>query len=170
MIEVAPGLHVGSQLDFENLPDGHGMAIVHGCKEPHHRKALGYTGRAAPKDDPEYLFARRDDRLILNLVDVADPAYVARELIDTAVEFITEMRAGGREVLVHCNQGRSRSPTIAMLVMAKSLPADFKDAEEAFREIYPDYDPANGMREFARTNWDDYRGHGKITEDSSKEG
>ncbi len=72
--------------------------------------------------------------------------------------------------MVHCNQGRSRSPTIAMLVLAKSLPAKFEDAEDAFREIYPDYDPANGMREFARMNWDDYRGHGKITEDQSKEG
>lgn len=158
---VAPGLFVGSQTDWEGLPEDHGMAVVHAAKEPFHRQALGYAGRGAPKDDPEYLFARRGDRLIMNLVDVADPAYVSRELIDAAVEFIAEQRADGRQVLCHCNQGRSRSPTIAMLVMAKSLPAKFEDAEEAFREIYPAYEPANGMREFARMNWDDYRGASK---------
>lgn len=158
MIEVAPGIHVGSQADLEALPDDHGMAVVHACKEPFHRQALGYTGRAAPKDDPEYLFARRDDRLILNLVDVADPAYVRLEIMDAVVEFVGEMRAEGRPIVIHCNQGRSRSPTIAMLLMAKSLPAKFEDAEEAFKQIYPDYDPASGMRGFARVNWDDYRG------------
>ena len=42
MIEVASGLWVGSQADFEALPEDHSLAIVHACKEPHHRAALGY--------------------------------------------------------------------------------------------------------------------------------
>lgn len=157
MKEVAAGLWVGSQQDFESLPPDHGLAIVHACKEPHHRAALGYTGRAAPKDHDEYLFAYRDGCIILNLVDVADPAYVRAELVDAALAFIAAKRGEGQGVLVHCNQGRSRSPTIAMLAMARDLPADFEEAEDLFRKLYPDYQPANGMREFALSNWGHYR-------------
>lgn len=157
MIEVASGLWVGSQADFEALPEDHSLAIVHACKEPHHRAALGYQGRAAPKDHDEYLFAYRPGCLILNLVDVEDPAYVRAELIDAALAFIAERRREGQGVLVHCNQGHSRAPTIGMLAMAADLPEEFTEAEEGFRGIYPDYAPANGMREFALNNWDSYR-------------
>jgi hypothetical protein len=55
-----------------------------------HRQALGYGGRGAPQSHPEYLFARRENRLLLNLVDVADPSFIRRELIDAALSFIHE--------------------------------------------------------------------------------
>lgn len=59
-------------------------------------------------------------------------------------------------MLCHCNLGHSRSPTIGMLYlkMRGLLPAKFEDAEDAFRAIYAQYSPANGMREFARSQWD----------------
>ena len=157
MIEVASGLWVGSQADFEALPEDHSLAIVHACKEPHHRAALGYTGRAAPKDHDEYLFAYRDGCIILNPVDAADPAYVRPEITAAALGFIAAKRGEGQKVLVHCNQGHSRAPTIGMLAMAAGLPEAFEEAEEAFRGIYPDYAPAAGMREFAVLNWGRYR-------------
>ena len=47
-----------------------------------HRDALGYSGKAAPKGHPEYLLARRENRLILNLVDANDPRLFAKEIID----------------------------------------------------------------------------------------
>jgi hypothetical protein len=34
------------------------------------------------------------------------------------------------------------------------LPAKFEDAEDAYRKLYPMYSPSNGMREFARAQWD----------------
>jgi len=154
MIEVANALWVGSQLDYEQIDNPHEWAVVHACKEPYHRQELGYTTRGAPKDHPEYLFCERDNRLILNLVDVDDPKYVAPEIIHAAVEFIRKHQ--GKNIIVHCNQGRSRSPTIAMLYLASTLGGDFEAAEEAMRSRYPDYAPANGMREFARANWDTF--------------
>jgi len=156
LIEVRPLLFVGDQGDAESIHSDQSWAVVHACKEPYHRQALGYTGRAAPKDHPEYLVARRENALILNLVDVDDPAYVRVEIVDAAIEFMNSRK--DVRVLVHCNQGRSRSPTLAMLADAASLPEKFDEAEEAFRAKYASYNPARGMREFARANWAKYRG------------
>lgn len=162
MIEVFPGLFVGSQLHYENqVKDGDaprsGWAVVHACKEPYHRDALGYTGRGAPKDHDEYLFAFRGDRLCLNLVDVDNVDYVNKQLIDAALTFIAQQRAEGKKVLVHCNQGVSRSPSIALLYLGmhdityRSLNA--ADAMLKFQGIYPQFDPAMGVSEYVLRNW-----------------
>jgi len=70
MIEIYPNLYIGNEDDYESkVRSETGWCVVHACKDPYHRQALGYTGRAAPKEHPEYLIARRDNQLILNLVD-----------------------------------------------------------------------------------------------------
>jgi len=162
------GLNVGNQVDYVELASkierdpalAEQWSIVHAAKEPHHREMLGYTGRAAPKDHAEYLFGYRGNRLVLNLVDVDDPAYVNVSVIDAAVDFIHLHINEKRNVLVHCNVGQSRSPTIAMLYLTSQgllPPADFEFAEAEFkRSYYPNYAPARGMREFARSNWQRY--------------
>lgn len=163
MIEVHPGLFVGNLTDYDRdvrLRDG--WSVVHACKEPYHRQLLGYTGRGAPKDHPEYLVARRDHRLYLNLVDADNPDYIPKEIIDQSMEFIQSQLAIGRPVLVHCNQGESRSPSIALLYLAANtnkLPtASLMEAEEAFLKLYPYYRPAPGMRGFVNRYWHEYVG------------
>jgi hypothetical protein len=64
-------------------------------------------------------------------------------------------------VLIVCNQGGSRAPTLAMLYLAARLPASFAAAEEQFAASYPAYQPGTGMREFARTHWAGYRAMGE---------
>lgn len=157
MIEVSPNLFVGNQSDYEELPDGHDFVIIHACKEPHHRRALGYTTPGAPKDHAEYLWCYRKGDLILNIVDVADPRFIAKPMIDEAVKFARDHLAAGRKVFVHCNQGRSRSPTIAMLIMAPEMHEAFTRAEMDFRKVYPLHDPARGIHTFAKENWGAYR-------------
>lgn len=152
MIEVDKNLYVGSQADLEKLPERGTWAICHAAKEPFHREALGYKTAGAPKTDAEYLFARRGNRLCLNLVDVDDPAYVSPVLMKAAIAFIAE-HVKARRVLVHCNQGASRGPGVAMAYMAPELPANFDDAERAFRQLYPSYLPKNGMRMYLMNNW-----------------
>ena len=161
MIEIHPLLHVGSEYYYETIvrhrPD---WRVVHACKEPYHRHALGYTGRAAPKNHPEYLIARRGHRLILNLVDAPDPAYIPKEIIDVAVEFIHQSLDDGANVLVHCNEGMSRAPTIALLYLLRHtdrLQTNGVDAAvQSFRAIYPSYAPAAGVAGFARINFAHY--------------
>lgn len=170
MIQVHPHLYLGSQHDAEANPDH--PCIVHACKEPYHRRALGYTGRAAPNTHPEYLFAERSvpggARLILNLVDVPDPKYIHPAIVDKAVDFIAKrlepswLRDGESPtpVLVHCNEGRSRCSLIGMAYLASigMLQESFEAAEEAFRKLYPPYQPAAGVRGFLMANWSRLRG------------
>lgn len=159
MIEVCPNLHVGSEQDEQRIHGQAGWYFIHACKDPYHRQALGYTGRAAAKTHPEYLIARRDGRLVLNLVDADDPSYIPPEIIDTALDAIRE-HIPRTKVLLHCNQGQSRSPGIALLYLLKHtdiLPQnDIAVAITAFRSIYPPYAPARGMAEYIRLNWHRY--------------
>lgn len=159
MIEVYPNLFVGNEADANSISNQSGWFIIHACKEPFHRQALGYSGRAAPKIHPEYLIAKRDNRLILNLVDAADPAYIPKEIIDAAVEAI-QQHISRNKVLVHCNQGMSRSPTIALLYLASYTSTlgknDFEQTLVDFKKLYPAYAPAGGMYYFAQQNWNSY--------------
>ena len=155
MIEVRHNLFVGDDGDAAAVGGEPGWFIVHAAKEPYHRAALGYTGQGAPKGDPEYLFAYRDGSIALNLIDGPDPAMIPREAITEALRSIQRNLREGCRVLVHCNQGRSRSPTIALLYMALHTEAfddcDFDQAAARFAEIYPAFAPAAGMAGYARS-------------------
>jgi hypothetical protein len=163
VIEIFPNLYVGTGHDLIHVDDGakgikEGWYVISAAKEPWHREALGYTGRGAPKDHIEYLIANRTRRLILNLVDVDNPEFIREEIIAAARENISMALERGDKVLVHCNQGGSRAPTIALLWLHAHDPEyaglDYDGAAEKFREVYPDFAPANGMEGYARANWE----------------
>jgi hypothetical protein len=160
MIEITKNLFIGNQIDYDSNPGAFsGWQVIHACKEPYHRQALGYTGRGAPKEHPEYLIAERGNRLILNLVDAADYQYIPKEIIDKAVEYIGKALKENTKVLVHCNQGESRSPTIGLLYLANTglVPIDsYESALPIFMGIYPQYNPAKGITDFARIHWIEY--------------
>jgi len=161
MIEIYPNLFIGNEYDYETkVRHEPGWCIVHACKEPYHRQALGYTQRAAQKDHPEYLIARRCNRLILNLVDAPDSAYIPKEIIDTALEFVNTSLKSGSRVLVHCNEGCSRSAGIGLLYLARftdNIPKEnFLEAEAAYISLYPSYNPKSGIRGFMIENWKEY--------------
>lgn len=165
MVEIHPKLFVGNQDDYEhNVRFQRGWRIVHACREPYHREALGYRGRSAPEDNPEYLVAVRGDRLILNLIDADDPAYIPKEIMDRSLAFIEKSLGDRCRVLVHCNQGLSRGPSIGLLYLAavtdRFRGVDHGDAHDRFLELYPDYYPRAGVRGFLASNWSAYcRGH-----------
>jgi len=169
MIEVYPGLHIGDERDYElQVKHLDGWRIVHACKEPYHRRELGYRGKGAPKNHPEYLIAPRGHRLILNLVDAPDPAYIPKEIVDAALDFIAEGLRSGHKVLVHCNLGESRSPAIGLLYLAAftgKIPSDsLEKAESAFLKIYPGYRPSTGIRGFLAQHWGEYCAMGQQAE------
>lgn len=166
MIEVYPGLHIGDERDYElQVKHQDGWRIVHACKEPYHRRELGYKTGGAPKSHPEYLIARRGHRLVLNLIDPPDPAYIPKEVVDAALDFIAESLRSGYKVLAHCNLGESRSPAVGLLYLAAftdSIPSgSVEEAELAFREIYPGYRPSAGIRGFLEQNWSAYCARGR---------
>lgn len=163
MREVHKNLFCGSEKDvYESIalfrPD---VAVLHACKEPYHREFVGYTGRGAPKDSPEYLWAERDNRLALNMVDAPSSLFFDKRMIDKALEYIEQKLNEGLKVLVHCNQGESRSPSLCLLYLIKKgiIKGDtLEDCEAEFLKVYPEYNPGNGMRGFVKEKWGEYRG------------
>lgn len=165
MIEVYPNLFVGNRHDYETVVSGQpGWAIVHACKE-YHRSAVGYKLWNVSRDHPEYLLARRENRLMLSLLDLPVSFLIKKEMIDQTLDFIDQARAGGLKVLVHCMQGRSRSPSITLLYLAarlRVLPTDsFEAAEKQFRQLYPLYTPMRGIRGHVRRYWGEYCADGE---------
>lgn len=85
---------------------------------------------------------------------------IPKEIIDAALRFIDKaLKLGGR-VLVHCNLGESRSPSLGLLYLAihtDALPrVSLVEAEVAFRRLYPAYSPKGGMRCFLANHWNHY--------------
>lgn len=156
MRQVYPGLFVGGDNAYRGVQEETGWAVVHAAKEPYHRAMLGYKGRATSKDHPEYLLAVRGNRLALNLIDGDDPRYVAPVIVDTALRFI-DAHLGPQKLLIHCNQGVSRAPSIALAWMAASatLPWDFDKARAEFVKLYPEYFPKDGILGYLKAHWDE---------------
>lgn len=161
MIKIHKDIFVGNKRDYETTVKGKdGWAVVQATQRPYHKRALGYSGRGAPKNHSEYLVAKRDNRLILNMIDVHDPEYFSRELIEPALDFIDEQLSEGNQVLIHCSQGRSRAPSLGLLYLATRtdvLPdSSLEEAEKEFKKIYPAYSPKSGIRGHLQGNWDYY--------------
>lgn len=157
MIEVAKNIWVGSESDYESKVqfEPSGWSTIHACKEPYHRKAVGYNDRGAPKTHPEYLFAERERRLMLNLVDAPNPAFFSKVIVDKAVDWAKDELAAGQSLLIHCNEGRSRCGLISLCLLAGLglAPDTFEQAEIWFRDLYPPYQPGNGVRGFLVKNY-----------------
>jgi len=135
-------------------------AVVHACKEPFHRMALQYAGRGCPKDHPDYLWSERSgNRLALNMVDVPNPSFFDKRMIDKALDFIEKKLDEGLNVLVHCNEGFSRSPSICLLYLLKhgKIKGDtLDDCITEFTKVYREYNPGIGIRGFLEKYWEDY--------------
>jgi hypothetical protein len=141
-----------------NMPEG--WAVVHACKEPFHRMALQYSGRGCPKDHPEYLWSERiGNRLALNIVDAPSSIFFDKSMVDKALDFIEQKLSEGFKVLVHCNQGESRSASICLLYLIKHgiiKGETFEDCEVELLKVYPEYNPGTGIRGFAKEHWKEY--------------
>jgi len=114
----------------------------------------GYIRNLAPTNK-EYLVAYRPERHILavNLIDADDAGYIPDRIIRVCLSFIRNELKKGRKVAIVCNNGKSRSPSIALMYLCKYTDF-FKDCLtpdeyiDRFREVYPEYSPNQGMADF----------------------
>jgi hypothetical protein len=153
MIEVYPSLFVGTDKDcfFHRKQE---WAAVHACKSPCHQRILGYKG-SLPPDHPNYLICERDCHLFLNIIDPPTPLFKP-ELFIKSLNFISQ-HILARKVLVHCNNGLSRAPSIVLLFLAKRVGKinneSFMQAASDFKKMYPYYQPGRGIATYLFQNW-----------------
>lgn len=151
-IRVANRLSIGDEASC-SFADDPSLAIVHACKDPCHRRAVGYKTRTIPSIHPHYLAMERGNHLFLNVIDPETPLFMMPNF--TAFMVFMDRHIADREVLIHCNQGESRSRSLAMLYMSKRglLPSEsYEAAAIAFRAICS-FNPSRGITLWLTKNW-----------------
>lgn len=155
MEKIIDNLYIGSDVDDEQA-ESNGWSILVCAKEgPHgHRHILGYTSLGAPKDK-NYYFVQKGNRMALNLIDSDSPNMIPEQVINAGLDFIKQQIGEGKNVLVHCNEGHSRGPVMALMYLRTigEMPGSFHQSESKFKTLYPPFDPAHGIEQFSRTNW-----------------
>ena len=155
--EIINRLYIGDDADYEKRKDKPGWSFLRACREGPggHRDVVGYAGRSAPKDK-DYFYARpTENHMALNLIDADEPHYIRDEVIDPALKFIQERLDAGDRVLVACNRGISRSPSIVLLYLRhiKDLPMGSHHGIAQFKKLYPKYSPNTGMLHYVKSNY-----------------
>ena len=88
------------------------LVVVHACKNPCHQRGIGYRGNL-PNTHPNYLVLEQDYDLFLNIIDPPGPLFNS-QLFSSFLSFAIKHWGSGKKLLVHCNQGESRSPSLVV--------------------------------------------------------
>ncbi|WP_290653639.1 hypothetical protein [Idiomarina sp.] len=130
-------------------------AVVHACKSPCHQGEIGYRGNL-PNTHPNYLVLEKENDLFLNIIDPPVPLFKPALFI-TFLDFAKNHWEQGQTILIHCNQGESRAPSLAMLFLAKSIGSipdtSYEAARAAFEKLYPRYNPGQGIQTYFSKHW-----------------
>lgn len=163
MKEVINNLYIGTIEEYEaKVQLSPSFKTVIAAKEPYHREYVGYKTRGCPKENPYYYIAEMKDGIICNLIDSDKKEYIPDEIMIPAVKYIRRNLENGEIVFVCCNQGKSRSPVMALLSAANTTPYNsisFEEAYEKLRNLHPFIEAGNGIYEYARENWTKFQGN-----------
>jgi hypothetical protein len=156
MKNVVERLYIGTDVDCRHGDNQ--WAIVHACKSPCHQREVGYRG-SLPNIHPNYLVLEKENDLVLNIIDPPVPLFKPKLFIDF-LSFTIRHWENGENLLIHCNMGESRAPSLALLFMSKHLKiitnTSYDDAKTEFIKLYPGYTPGLGIQTYLRQNWNEY--------------
>jgi len=157
MFQIAgTNIYIGGKAD-SLLRNDDAWAVVNTAKTVH-IEVMGWSN-APPRDHPNYLAYENGQFLSFNWVDGAAHLYKwsGPEAFNRALDFIDHW-APTKNVLVNCDLGQSRSPTVALLYLAKRLHTisneSFSAARTDFQEIYPPYSPS-GIADYVSQHWNE---------------
>ena len=90
------------------------------------------------------------------MIDPPAPLFKV-EMFERFLAFARTKYNSGASLLIHCNQGESRAPSLALLFLTKhigKLPnTSYTDARQVFEKRFPAYQPGLGIQQFLATNW-----------------
>lgn len=147
MKEVYKNIFVGSKIDLAGTNEDE-YAFVHATK----------TMFIKDKDE---VLNENGNHLYINWVDAKESKYFdynnnGVNVFSKILDFI-EKWGNNKKVFIHCDKGVSRSPSIAMVYLAKRKwiisNKDHVFAEREFTDIYPKYFAYNGISDFLFKNW-----------------
>ena len=158
MIKVCDNLYVGNQTHCF-YDEKIGWVVIHACKDPCHKIAVHYRG-SLPKTHPNYLIKKDETHLYLNMVDMETKLthIFTGPIVSAALDFI-DKNIQMKSVLIHCNHGQSRSPSLALLYLAKRKKIisneKYESAKMEFIKLFPTYSPGRGIELYLTDHWKD---------------
>ncbi|MBI4652113.1 dual specificity protein phosphatase family protein [Candidatus Desantisbacteria bacterium] len=155
MKEILKNLYIGNDVDCSTT--GLHFFIIHTCKTCH-QNGVGYRGNLS-SNHPYYLIYESANHLFLNIVDMDRELLVkfTHPIIQSALVFIRK-HIKEQKILIHCNMGQSRSPSIGLIYLAQNNIIScnsYSSAKVEFSEIYSDYLPGKGIALYLQKNWED---------------
>lgn len=160
MKQVSPNIYVGNLKHYKILEktgqigEDSDWGVISACKHPSYVEA---------RDNPDsHIYSSKlmivvPNRLIFNIVDSEKPDFFTLELFRESFKFIEAKLEEGKHIFIHCNQGVSRSPSIAMAYLAwkgEISSGGVVGATTEFREKYEAFHP-RGIGWFMLHNWKD---------------
>ncbi len=104
------------------------------------------------------LSLERGANLYLNIVDPDIPLFMPQTFVDF-MNFSQKHYSEGMNLLIHCNLGESRAPSLALLFMAKGMHVisdrSYEEARREFQISYPGYMPGLGIFRYFTENWNE---------------
>ena len=156
MRQISERIFIGMESDHRTGDDQ--WAIVHACKSPCHQAAVGYHG-SLPGSHPNYLVLETNADLYLNMIDPPQPLFMP-PLFTSFLGFAARQWELGKSILIHCNQGESRAPSLGLLFLAKYKGEvsneSYEKAAAEFQILYPLYQPGQGIQIYLRTHWSEF--------------
>jgi hypothetical protein len=157
MKQVSENVYVGNLDDYRNVAQDSSFVFVLACKYPCHKVVVGYDKDISP-NHPEYISAIRSNGIAINMIDAESPLMFNHQQFFDAIDFMESN--SDKNIMTVCNQGQSRSPSIALLYLSRKKLIDNKNYEAAkrdFMKLYPDYLPNMGIKGFLSINWKVYQ-------------
>jgi hypothetical protein len=146
MRQIYTRLFIGSQEDC--FAGAGGWCVVHACRHPCYTWAASHTAQSTPTNT--------ENDLYLDLIDPPVPLFEPAPFLDF-LAFADRHWKEGASLLVHCNCGLSRAPSLALLFLAKRREAiaaeSYAAARSAFEKLLPAYAPGEGIRRFLTDRW-----------------
>lgn len=159
MIQIGnTNIYVGTKAD-SRLRSDPAWAVVNTAKTVH-VEAKDWSN-TPPRDHPDYLAFEDGQFLSFNWVDGASRMYdwSGPAAFVRALDFIDKWYES-KNILINCDLGQSRSPTVALLYLARRLhdisDASFSSARAEFKRLYPQYDP-KGIADFVSAHWEEIK-------------
>lgn len=159
MKNIFQNIYCGNENDAYQVLNSNEWVILHCCKDPFHKQMVGYVGNLQP-NHPNYKYKINGRRMALNLVDMDNfsPNYVEfnYDMFRAAFKFLDSFQ-GKYNILIHCNQGESRGPSLTMLYLKHLAYFDgkaFNKAVEEFKLLYPLFRPKRNIFKNVEMLWD----------------
>ena len=150
MIKIHNNIYCGDESDARVVIGFSDWVILHCCKDPYHKELVGYRGTLNPSH-PNYSYIIKGNRMALNLVDMDfySPNYLEfnYNMFSQAFLFL-DNNSLSKNILIHCNQGESRGPSLTMLYLKHIgyfKEDNFISSKNKFYQMYPKFNPKRNI-------------------------